>query len=314
MWAMLLAVWHHNQESENKIKTIACPGLGTATGGVSPQSAARQMSIAYRNFLSPPDAVSWPYATMRQGGGGAIDLVMHLEASGYRDAVRWLGNHFDMAATNAETLQTSSRCPATNGSGLPATVRKPPLAGGPATLRLPRRDDRKLHRVTRYLVHERSLNPALVQRLIASRTLYADGRANAVFLLLGKKNQPVGAELRGTSQIPWRGMAKGSRKEHGYFSVGDPQAKTIVLCEAAIDAISCSILIDDCLCISTAGARPNPAWLPSLLRPGNTIHCGFDADTTGDQMANAMTTLHPTIRRLRPTQHDWNDMLQAARR
>jgi len=158
------------------------------------------------------------------------------------------------------------------------------------------------------------LTPSLVERLIASRTLYADQRANAVFLLLGKKNEPVGAELRGTSGISWRGMAKGSRKEQGYFSVGVHQAKTIVLCEAAIDAMSCSILIDDCLCISAAGARPNPAWLPTLLRPGHTIHCGFDADATGDQMADAMMALHPAIRRLRPTRHDWNDMLQATRR
>ena len=66
MWAMLLAVWHHNHRSEDKIRIIACPGLGTATGGVSYQSAARQMSVAYRNFLSPPHAINWQYATSRQ--------------------------------------------------------------------------------------------------------------------------------------------------------------------------------------------------------------------------------------------------------
>jgi O-acetyl-ADP-ribose deacetylase (regulator of RNase III) len=66
MWAMLLAVWKHNQHSDRKINHIACPGLGTATGGVPAQSAARQMSLAYRNFLSPPEAISWPYATTRQ--------------------------------------------------------------------------------------------------------------------------------------------------------------------------------------------------------------------------------------------------------
>lgn len=34
MWAMLLAVWHHNQSQQQTISTIACPDLRTATGQV----------------------------------------------------------------------------------------------------------------------------------------------------------------------------------------------------------------------------------------------------------------------------------------
>ncbi|MEH2030583.1 MAG: macro domain-containing protein [Nostoc sp.] len=34
MWAMLLAVRHHNQQARQKINTIACPGLGTGIGRV----------------------------------------------------------------------------------------------------------------------------------------------------------------------------------------------------------------------------------------------------------------------------------------
>lgn len=65
-WAMLLAVWQHNRKSNNQIRTVACPGLGTATGRVPPRSAARQMSLAYQHFLSPPELISWPFATSRQ--------------------------------------------------------------------------------------------------------------------------------------------------------------------------------------------------------------------------------------------------------
>ena len=146
--------------------------------------------------------INW---TSQVGGGGAIDLVMHLDDRGYRDAVQWLVDRFGTAAVNPATFRTVAR-------------NRPS-----ANLGLPTRDDRKLRQVTRYL-------------------------------------------------------------------------------------------IDDCLCLSTAGARANPAWLPSFLRPGYTVHCGFDADATGDQMADAMMELHPTIHRLRPARHDWNDMLQATRR
>ena len=77
MWAMMLAVERHNASGEGRrIETVACPGLGTATGRMPFDEAARQMSCAYRHFLSPPKAISWPYATGRQdavGWGGEPD-------------------------------------------------------------------------------------------------------------------------------------------------------------------------------------------------------------------------------------------------
>ena len=85
----------------------------------------------------------------------------------------------------------------------------------------------------------------------------------------------------------------------------------MVLCESAIDAISCLALHTECRCLSTAGARPDPRWLRTLLDQGSRIYCGFDADPTGDSMAHAMIALHPAVQRLRPSQHDWNDLLRS---
>lgn len=66
MWALLLAVHHHNESSEPKIETIACPGLGTGTGRLPFRQAARQMALAYRNYLNPPTYIDWRYAGQRQ--------------------------------------------------------------------------------------------------------------------------------------------------------------------------------------------------------------------------------------------------------
>ena len=66
MWAMLLAVRSHNLINERKIHTIACPGLGTATGRVPYPEAARQMAVAYRYYLSPPQRIDWRVAEGRQ--------------------------------------------------------------------------------------------------------------------------------------------------------------------------------------------------------------------------------------------------------
>ena len=67
MWAMLRAIHHHNETDKQKINTIACPGLGTATGHVPYGEAARQMALAYRNYLNPPTRINWTYAAERQG-------------------------------------------------------------------------------------------------------------------------------------------------------------------------------------------------------------------------------------------------------
>ncbi len=59
------------------------------------------------------------------------------------------------------------------------------------------------------------------------------------------------------------------------------------------------------------GANPNPAWLSSLIEKGFDIYCGFDSDDTVDSLANSMISLHPTVKRMRPTKHDWNEELQS---
>jgi len=224
------------------------------------------------------------------GGGGAIDLAMHLNNLGFKAAVEWLCHGFPNL-DRRESLE-------------PAQT---------AEWVLPPQDPGKLPAVQRYLTDERALVPFLIQRLIESGRLYADTRGNAVFVLLGKEDTPVGAELRGTTTARWRGMAPGSRKDGGYFSIPAPGAKTAVLCESAIDAISCLELHPFCLCISTSGTRSNPRWLPWLIHQGFEIYCGFDSDSTGETMASNMIAIHPCIKRLRPTQHDWNDVLKEHR-
>ena len=66
MWAMLLAVRQHNQQSHKPIESIACPGLGTGIGQVPYREAARQMALAYDHFLYPPKVLNCFVAASRQ--------------------------------------------------------------------------------------------------------------------------------------------------------------------------------------------------------------------------------------------------------
>ena len=221
------------------------------------------------------------------GGGGSIDLVIHLHQLPFRDALHWLEQHGSPPSA----------------APLPS---EPPLP-----LRLPKPESGQFPAVRRYLVEQRALSLALVDGLAQSGDLYADLKANAVFLLRDYAGQPVGAELRGSGPVAWRGMAPGSRKDLGFFSIPAIPGRDVILCESAIDVLSCHLFHPDHRCISTSGARSNPAWIPELLTQGCCLWCGFDLDATGQDMARSMIALHPSIQLLPPPLHDWNDVLRA---
>jgi hypothetical protein len=222
------------------------------------------------------------------GGGGAIDLVMHVQQLGFGQALQWLEDRFGTPA------------PAQLVALVPTHAWTPPP---PATHHWPR--------VEHYLVAQRKLPRWLLTPFVQAGILYADARANAVFLLGDCPATAAGAELRGTTARPWRGMAPGSRKDRGFFSVCTAAAaQAIVLCESAIDALSCHVLHPAYRCLSTSGARPDPAWLSTLLGLGLPVFCGFDNDPTGDALAQRMIQVHPSVRRLRPSAKDWNDCLR----
>ncbi|HOX60111.1 MAG TPA: DUF3991 and TOPRIM domain-containing protein [Verrucomicrobiota bacterium] len=221
------------------------------------------------------------------GGGGAIDLVMHVQQLGFGRALQWLEDRFGTWPSVQPAFSPASR-----------------------VLTLPPPSVHHWPRVERYLIEQRQLPPLLLTPLVHAGIIYADARANAVFLLGDAPATAVGAELRGTTSVSWRGMAPGSRKDDGCFSVSTASAKAIVLCESAIDALSCHALYPAYRCLSTSGARPDPAWLTGLLHSALSVFCGFDADPTGDSMARHMIELHPPIARLRPPAKDWNDALR----
>lgn len=234
--------------------------------------------------VTGPKFINWNQGV---GGGGAIDLVMHVRQLGFGQALEWLERRFAGRAPP----QPAAR-PRKQALALPA----------PVTENWPR--------VERYLVQERKLPRTLLWPFLQSGIIYADARANAVFLLIGHDGTAVGAELRGTTTLAWRGMVPGSRKDRGFFCLASTPGQAIVLCESAIDALSCHALHPAYRCLSTSGARPDPQWLSSLLEQGHPVYCGFDADPTGDLMAQRMRDLHPSIHRLRPAAKDWNDLLR----
>jgi O-acetyl-ADP-ribose deacetylase (regulator of RNase III) len=64
--AALLAIYHHNRVSDERIETVAFPAMGAGFGGLAPDEVARQMAAAYQLYLEPPYPPNWDRVVQRE--------------------------------------------------------------------------------------------------------------------------------------------------------------------------------------------------------------------------------------------------------
>jgi O-acetyl-ADP-ribose deacetylase (regulator of RNase III) len=62
---LLNALTAFNGNNSNPIKTVLCPGLGTAVGCMPFKRAAVQMALAYEHAVKLPEKIDWGYASTR---------------------------------------------------------------------------------------------------------------------------------------------------------------------------------------------------------------------------------------------------------
>jgi len=176
------------------------------------------------------------------GGGGAIDLVMHVTGYSFKQAVAYLTYETGPEVAIAAAAQHGAR-------ERTAQAQEIVERGERAPFMQPQADEDRWPQVRAYLVEQRGILRGMVDELHARGTIYADSRSNAVFLRTNEEGQAVGASLRGT--LPgseFQGLAYGSRREEGHFSftIGTPErysAPQYHITESPIDALSRAALI-----------------------------------------------------------------------
>ena len=241
-----------------------------------------------------------------KGGGGAIDLVMHVNECDFKQAVAWLNDRFGEGATlTATTYKTRE---------IIQTEQLRPFIP-------PVQDETKWQQVKTYLTRERRLPSSLVDNLHHLGLVYADSKQNAVFLRRSLDELSItGATLRGTAGADnaFKGLALGSKRNAGWFHFGqggqssDPIQRA-VLVESPIDAISFAVLdrtdSRKTIYLSTDGAGTVPLEFLRQL-PNKSVVVAYDNDEAGNLMAlHVMEQLPLSVRRLPKTQ-DWNQELK----
>ena len=235
-----------------------------------------------------------------KGGGGAIDLVMHVSECDYKQSVAWLNDNFGESATLEAVTYKAREIIKTE----PVHEFRPPV---------PEQD--KWQGVKQYLTRTRKLPSGLVDRLHKQGLIYADKNQNAVFIRRSiDESKITGASLRGTAGFDnqFKGLAKGSKRKEGwfYFDKGEQSidpVRRVVLVESPIDAMSLAVLerTDSVktLYLSTDGAGQIPT---EYLKEVREVVIAYDNDEPGQEMAQRVQSQLPNAKRKTPKANDWN--------
>ncbi|MBW4558787.1 MAG: plasmid recombination protein [Trichormus sp. ATA11-4-KO1] len=249
----------------------------------------------------------------QKGGGGAIDLVMHVNDCDFKKAIAWLHDRFGesgvmraaIAKTQTEVIEIAQQQPRPQFT--------PPVA-----------DDNQWLSVHNYLTKKRGLPEYLVSALFESELLYADERKNAVFGMRTLTGEVMGAFVRGTvgEENTFMGYAKGTKRAESWFYLrlggeASDEIERVILCKSPIDTLSVAALDMEINNGEPAErtmymAVDSPQSLPlEFLRTINTIGVTFDNDELGNEAAIAVKELLPQAQIIMPDEFDWNQQLLA---
>lgn len=183
---------------------------------------------AGRISLSRENNMQWYNHDQGRGGGGAIDLTIHLTGLEFREAVAWLASHFDEKDAISSARAFAAR----------RIEKAAEQAIGLVAPELPKPDPRSIGAVRAFLIQQRHLPARLIDKAIAGGAIYAarfGSYINAAFRLTAIAGcKPVGVELHGIGKTPFEGV----RGEPGLFFLADGGCREVAICDNAIEALS----------------------------------------------------------------------------
>ena len=268
---------------------------------------------------------------VNSGGGGAIDLVMHVNGCNFKQAIAWLNDRFGEEGMQRTVVHHAKKRARELVKEEPAQRFVPPLD-----------DKNQWNAVYNYLTSKRGLPPTLVNALYEQGIVYADEHQNAVFAmrsfsevdkvsqLQSSKNAStptVGAFLRGTrgENNSFMGYAIGTKRSIGSFyvdlggQVGD-EIQRVVLCKSPIDALSYLTLEQTAL---EKAPQQKTIYLVSdstrnlpvtKLKDIPEVIAAYDNDSAGNQIARDIQKLLPQTTIKQPIEKDWNQQLLQLKR
>jgi len=237
------------------------------------------------------------------GGNSAIDLVKHVNKCNQATAIAWLGERFGEAGAQRGAIAHAQKVAAV----IIQTQSAPQFT-------LPVEDKANWSGVEHYLKEKRGIPSDCVQMLHNQGLVYADSKANVVFVMRDLEGNTKGAFLEDTTN-KFSGYELGTvrRSCWFYFTLGkkpSDKTSTAVVSFSPIDAISVAMLEYHVKGIpenrTVYMAIDDTSSLPvERLRNVTHVQVAFSQPT----MARAVRQLLPHSTQLKCETGDWNTQL-----
>jgi hypothetical protein len=237
------------------------------------------------------------------GGKSAIDLVKHVNQCNQAQAIAWLGERFGEAGGQRAAIAHAQKVAADIIQTQPVPQFTPPVE-----------DKANWSVVEHYLKQKRGIPSDCVQMLHNQGLVYADSKANVVFVMRDLDGKTKGAFLEGTTN-KFSGYDLGTvrRDSWFYFTLGkkpSDKASTAVLSDSPIDAISVAMLEYQVKGIpenrTVYMAVDDTSNLPvERLRNVTHVQVAFSQSTA----TRAVKELLPYSTQLKCESRDWNTQL-----
>ena len=236
-------------------------------------------------------------------GNSAIDLVKHVNQCNQTTAMAWLGERFGEAGAQRAAIALARRMTSEIIQTEPVPQFIPPIE-----------DKKQWQQVEHYLKEKRGIPSDCVQMLHNQGLVYADSKANLVFVMRDLEGNTKGAFLEGTANT-FSGYELGTvrRDSWFYFTLGkkpSDKTSTAVVSDSPIDAISVAMLEYQVKGIpenrTVYMAVDDTSSLPvERLRNVTCVQVAFSQSTA----ARAVKELLPHSTQLKCKSRDWNTQL-----
>lgn len=236
-------------------------------------------------------------------GNHAIDLVKHVNQCNQTTAIAWIGERFGEVGAKRAAIAHAQKVTADIIQTQPVPQFAPPIE-----------DKKQWQQVGHYLTQKRGIPSDCVQMLHNQGLVYADSKANVVFVMRDLEGNTKGAFLEGTTN-KFSGYELGTvrRDSWFYFTLGkkpSEQTSTVVLSDSPIDAISVAMLEYQVKGIpenrTVYMAVDDTSNLPvERLRNVPCVQVAFSQPT----VARAVKELLPHSTQLKCESRDWNTQL-----
>ncbi|MCC5616767.1 plasmid recombination protein [Nostoc sp. CHAB 5836] len=236
-------------------------------------------------------------------GNDAIDLVKHVNQCNQTTAIAWLGERFGEVGAQRAAQAHAQKVAADIIQTQPAPQFTPPVE-----------DKANWSVVEHYLKEKRGIPSDCVQMLHSQGLVYADSKANVVFVMRDLEGNTKGAFLQGTTnKFSGYELNTVRRDSWFYLTLGkkpSDQTSTAVLSDSPIDAISVAMLEYHVKGIpenrTVYMAVDDTSSLPvERLRNVTHVQVAFSQPT----VAQAVRQLLPHSTQLKCETGDWNTQL-----